>query len=773
MITKEWIDEYDSIVQQKLQPLSDVKIVRILNSVPQDWESLLTYTIGTEVHNFKPGDEVRISKEDSYEYYKLYSVENNIATWKVLNEKVSSAIVVNLQTIVNGNLVSNSDLNNAIVTVQSDTTINKFWNGNQLIFDNLSPVKQYTVSVSNVDGYNTPLSYTISNIGIGQTVSHNFQYTADEYTFDIQSNQTDDETITTVVGTISYTGGSKTSHTSIKVPTGTEVNISFPDVTGYKKTVSNQGKIYTALYQTEIVTVILESEEDISNASFTITDDNSNVIGSGISGDSVKVPYNITYTVTAAVLGSLKANSVTNTAGQLNRSITLEYIKGVENGVYAYYSDGSLKGLSEADSNAIGVAVVDDACSFVIGKEDGGTKKFGGYNTDLSAIGIMVSDSYLTSETDFAGYTNTSKLIGRLGTDAAAATWCRTQFSGKGYLPALGEWNLASSLKSDIETMMTAIGGTAIMGAGYWASTLGNSSSKSWESAWGGFLVTEYRSNPQYVRAFSPLYMPVTLTLSSTDGTSIANRNIFIFDKTGESQTVTTDSTGKATANIAVGDVEIRVEGCRTLTKSITLTAAMNSITVEICTPDPGIYAYYEDGTMKSYDDADSTAIGVAVVTSNCSFVIDKNATNNNNTFKFGGYNKDLSSTAVTTDNKTTAQVDFRGEQNTVNIISACAGYDYNVIGAPAAEACRTAFGGKGYMGSLGEWYTAYQNKSNIDSMLTKVGGTALATNSPHWSSTHGNALTNSWILAWDTGYTGSYLRNNSNSYFVRAFCAL
>ena len=29
----------------------------------------------------------------------------------------------------------------------------------------------------------------------------------------------------------------------------------------------------------------------------------------------VKVPYNITYTVTAAVLGSLKADSVTNIAG--------------------------------------------------------------------------------------------------------------------------------------------------------------------------------------------------------------------------------------------------------------------------------------------------------------------------------------------------------------------------------------------------------------------------------------------------------------------------
>lgn len=353
MITKEWIDEYDSIVQQKLQPLSDVKIVRILNSVPQDWESLLTYTIGTEVHNFKPGDEVRISKEDSYEYYKLYSVENNIATWKVLNEKASSTIVVNLQAIVNGNLVSNSDLNNAIVTVQSDTTINKLWNGNQLIFDNLSPIKQYTVSVSNVDGYNTPLSYTISNIGIGQTVSHNFQYTADEYTFDIQSNQTDDETIAAVVGTISYTGGSKTSHTSVKVPTGTEVTVSFPDVTGYKKTVSNQEKIYTTLYQTEIVTVeVSTDQEGISTEGriVTINGENLTVPVSGIV--SIKVASDTIYSVTISdwPTGGDKYNTpdVTNYASltassssNASRYISLIYTLRTEEVVTGYIIDQS------------------------------------------------------------------------------------------------------------------------------------------------------------------------------------------------------------------------------------------------------------------------------------------------------------------------------------------------------------------------------------------------------------------------------------------------
>ena len=45
----------------------------------------------------------------------------------------------------------------------------------------------------------------------------------------------------------------------------------------------------------------------------------------------------------------------------------VEYNK-LENGIYAYYSDGSVKTYENADSNAIGVAVVTDNCRFVINK---------------------------------------------------------------------------------------------------------------------------------------------------------------------------------------------------------------------------------------------------------------------------------------------------------------------------------------------------------------------------------------------------------------------
>lgn len=186
-----------------------------------------------------------------------------------------------------------------------------------------------------------------------------------------------------------------------------------------------------------------------------------------------------------------------------------------------------------------------------------------------------------------------------------------------------------------------------------------------------------------------------------------------------------------------------------------------------------GVWAYYADGSIRDYANADTNAIGVAVVTENCGFVIDKLATNGNNRIAYGGYNKDLSNIGVVvSSNVNTAITDFDGEDNTTKLINALDGYnDGYVTGAAAAEACRAAFGGNGYMGSLGEWNEAYANKSAVDSMMAKIGGTAILTNRVHWSSTLYNASSTSWNISWNDGY----LNGNGRSYnaLVRAFKAL
>jgi hypothetical protein len=56
----------------------------------------------------------------------------------------------------------------------------------------------------------------------------------------------------------------------------------------------------------------------------------------------------------------------------------------------------------------------------------------------------------------------------------------------------------------------------------------------------------------------------------------------------------------------------------------------------------------------------------------------------------------------------------------------------YGTIGAPAAETCaKYTFpnGSNGYLPSLGELYTAYNNKTAIVEAMSLIGGTALISN--------------------------------------------
>lgn len=183
-----------------------------------------------------------------------------------------------------------------------------------------------------------------------------------------------------------------------------------------------------------------------------------------------------------------------------------------------------------------------------------------------------------------------------------------------------------------------------------------------------------------------------------------------------------------------------------------------------------GIWAYYSNGTLKSYTDADSSAIGVAVITSDVAFVISKD---DGGLRYYGGNNKYLGGIGVVvTSNLSTAQQDYDGEGNTSKIIDALVGYnDGSTTGSPAASTCKSGFSNSGHMGSVGEWTAAYTNKSSIDSMMSKIGGTAIKTNYAYWTSTLYNNSDKTWRIHWNTGGFSAYYRNNR--LYTRAFLSL
>lgn len=186
-----------------------------------------------------------------------------------------------------------------------------------------------------------------------------------------------------------------------------------------------------------------------------------------------------------------------------------------------------------------------------------------------------------------------------------------------------------------------------------------------------------------------------------------------------------------------------------------------------------GVFILGTDGNLYSeseWDQPNSSAVGVAVLTNKCKFVIAPIASTENNDrltwSKKGAY---YNVSGVTTTTKLIAAVsDYEGVSNSSAIVSKYrAGTDY------AAGWCQNfSFknGKKGYLGSCGEWKKAYDNKDEIDACMSLIGGTAIRTDYSHWTSTQYNS-SGAWSLDWKNGGVG---HNTKDYYFwMRAFAAL
>ena len=148
-----------------------------------------------------------------------------------------------------------------------------------------------------------------------------------------------------------------------------------------------------------------------------------------------------------------------------------------------------------------------------------------------------------------------------------------------------------------------------------------------------------------------------------------------------------------------------------------------------------GVYIASNDGSLvkpDSWDTANnSKAIGVAVISDKCKFIIDER---NDSKMKWSNQALDIPSLPnISTESK--AKTDYNGEHNT----------DIIILEDPknvAAKYCRSksiTFGTtrNGYLGAGGEWWTVYNNQNQIDSALSKIGGVSIPDVSPsYWVST-------------------------------------
>ena len=191
-----------------------------------------------------------------------------------------------------------------------------------------------------------------------------------------------------------------------------------------------------------------------------------------------------------------------------------------------------------------------------------------------------------------------------------------------------------------------------------------------------------------------------------------------------------------------------------------------------------GIYIEHVNGTLYTADEwtagnfSNDDANGVAVVRPiSGSFVIAKEESSSK--LAWGGYNKIITG-IVTTTSQSEALLDNDGAGNTPKIIEQCTGYTYNgVTGVPAAEYCAgyTFPNGKtGYLGALGEWKVAYDNKTKINSAMSLIGGTSFPFDDNYWTSTQ-YSNSGSWELYWNGGRISTF--SKTAKFYIRALCQL
>lgn len=338
------LPQIKTAIEARQKKSTGVSLVTLLSAPTSD---TLQYTIGSgqsaKTYDFKIGDEVRVADqeaEEGYKFYKLYDITgtapNQEAVWGGLGSggggSVMGKIRVNLRAYVNDVLAQGTDLNGAEVTL-TNTTNNVVvdtltWAGTTLIFADVTPMKAYSISVSAKTGYTQPAAQTIAELAFSADETLNFDYMADEYTASIQSNQGTDSGVDsariTIAGTAVSDGG------KVKVAKGTTITPTASDITGYRKTVSTSGKIVTALYETEILslTVSADDSSDVSAQQVTVTNtSDSSVLGTLVSGQTLKIAYGTAYKLSAASLnGYTTPADVTATASQTSRSVSMEYV---------------------------------------------------------------------------------------------------------------------------------------------------------------------------------------------------------------------------------------------------------------------------------------------------------------------------------------------------------------------------------------------------------------------------------------------------------------
>ena len=471
-------------------------------------------------------------------------------------------------------------------------------------------------------------------------------------------------------------------------------------------------------------------------------------------------PLGTVVTITPATIKYYAAPAATSvTMGVVAQEITMDYTE--DSMVYIAHKDGTLYTTDEwtagsySNDDAEGVCVMRAMNGgFVISKKHSEINyRWGGYDNTVPDIVTSTLESVALLDMD--GVDNTPKIIEYLADTndgysdgSPAASYCATyEFpsGATGYLPALGEWQVAYDNKAAVESAMTLIDGklpTLSSTTIPYATSTQYDAQNVWGFDWNSGAFSNFeKSGNFFSRAFSSISLLITSNLSTKFTVSYT-------DNYGEQMTQVVGA-GRMYLNVKNGtEVTVTPEAIGLLTAE-PQTFTWSGFTHEcnfVFAKDAGVYIQHIDGSLYTEDEwteggySNEEANGVALLSSTANFVVAKEDLSDK--FAWGGYGVVIPD-IITSTYFTVAQLDMDGIGNTSKIINYLTGTnDGNVDGAPAAEAAAAYTfpnGATGYLPALGELSLVKSNGTAFKSALTLIGGSNMST-SEYSSTQHSDA---------------------------------
>ena len=187
-----------------------------------------------------------------------------------------------------------------------------------------------------------------------------------------------------------------------------------------------------------------------------------------------------------------------------------------------------------------------------------------------------------------------------------------------------------------------------------------------------------------------------------------------------------------------------------------------------------GVYVYTNKGELIKPEEWDTgrneEAVGVAVITDNTRMCITKGE-KPLRAWSVQLYGTDIPEIINSSDLGTD---DYNGQSNTTAIIAAATSENESINAAYYCYSQTISINGNmihGYLPASGELKDAYNNKSNINNAMNKIGGNTIL-DEWHWSSSEYGRVdpaNNAWGLYWYNGLTGTRSKNY-NIYTIPCF---